>query len=224
VNSTLSRNNLVKRTGVVVKLLDEEFDLVAGRAACFGNRPEHGPTFLFEPTMHLLGRALAGVSMVHEVDVCLSRPDEVCCSGQSWLGSPTPSMAANSPYSLDMGLPVDDDVAAVEGQHASDGAPTAAMTINSFIGTLRKPLSRPILPTTPRLRCTKLSRSMDDDDWIPKRSTHLTTKSKFRAHRPEAQVRKVMMKHLGLEIETDEASFDEFQTAYVHPSRPSVRR
>jgi hypothetical protein len=146
VNSTLSRNNLVKRTGVVVKLLDEEFDLVAGRAACFGNRPEHGPTFLFEPTMHLLGRALAGVSMVHEVDVCLSRPDEVCCSGQSWLGSPTPSMAANSPYSLDMGLPVDDDVAAVEGQHASDGAPTAAMTINSFIGTFRKPLSRPILP------------------------------------------------------------------------------
>lgn len=178
-------------------------------------------------TMHLLGRAPAGVSMVHEVDFfCLSRPDEVCCSGQSSLGSPTPSMVANSPYSLDMGLPVDDDVAAVEGQHASDGAPTAAMTINSFIGTFRKPLSRPILPTTPRLRCTKLSRSMDDDDWIPKRSTHLTTKSKFRAHRPEAQARKVMMKHLGLEIETalpDEASFDEFQTAYVHPTSVVVQ-
>jgi hypothetical protein len=130
--------SLSRGRGVVVKLLDEEFDLVAGRAACFGNRPEHGPTFLFEPTMHLLGRALAGVSMVHEVDVCLSRPDEVL--------PPTPSMVANSPYSLDMGLPVDDDVAAVEGQHASDGALTAAMTINSFIGTFRKPLSRPILP------------------------------------------------------------------------------
>lgn len=53
----------------------------------------------------------------------------------------------------------------------------------------------------------------------------LIAKSKFRADKPEAQVRKVMMKKLGFEVETeilDEASFDEFQTAFKPPLTPST--
>jgi hypothetical protein len=39
-------------------------------------------------------------------------------------------------------------------------------------------------------------------------------------------VRKVMMKHIGVEVETqlpDEASFEEFQTAFKLPLSPSTR-
>lgn len=42
----------------------------------------------------------------------------------------------------------------------------------------------------------------------------MATKSKFRATKPDAQARKVLLKKLGLEVKTekpDEASFEEFQ-------------
>jgi hypothetical protein len=57
----------------------------------------------------------------------------------------------------------------------------------------------------------------DDEDWVPRRSARLAAKSKFRADKPEAQARKVMMKKLGLEVETevpDEDLFYEFQTVF----------
>jgi hypothetical protein len=75
---------------------------------------------------------------------------------------------------------------------------------------------------------TKAERAglLNDDDLIPKRSARLAAKSKYRAARPEAQARKVMMKKLGVEVETelpDEASFDEFQTAFKLPLSSSTR-
>jgi hypothetical protein len=54
----------------------------------------------------------------------------------------------------------------------------------------------------------------------------LAAKSKHREPKPEAQARKVMMKRLDVEVETqlpDEVSFDEFQTAFAQPLAPSTR-
>lgn len=59
-----------------------------------------------------------------------------------------------------------------------------------------------------------------------KRSARLAAKSKHREPIPEAQARKVMMKKLGLETETqlqDEASFDEFQSEFKLPLPSSTR-
>jgi hypothetical protein len=74
------------------------------------------------------------------------------------------------------------------------------------------------LSSPPRLRRTGAERAwageLDDSELVPKRSARLAAKSKYREQKPEAQVRKVMMKRLGLEeVETelpDEASFEEF--------------
>lgn len=54
----------------------------------------------------------------------------------------------------------------------------------------------------------------------------MAAKSKHREPKPKAQARKVMMKRLGVHVETelpDEASFDEFQTAFVLPLSESTR-
>ena len=68
----------------------------------------------------------------------------------------------------------------------------------------------------PRLRITKDPKAADDDDIVPKRSARLAAKSKFKATKPDAQARKVLLKKLGLKVEVemakpDEASFEEFQ-------------
>jgi hypothetical protein len=68
---------------------------------------------------------------------------------------------------------------------------------------------------------------LDDSELIPKRSARLAAKSKYREQKPAAQARKVMMKRLGLEdVPTelpDEASFEEFQTAFAPPLSMSMR-
>jgi hypothetical protein len=84
----------------------------------------------------------------------------------------------------------------------------------SFIDAFKLPLEQPLIASPPRLRVTKDPKAIDDGDFVPKRSARLAAKSKFRALMPEAQARKVLMKKLGLEVETekpDEASFEEFQ-------------
>ena len=63
-------------------------------------------------------------------------------------------------------------------------------------------------------------------DFVPKRSARLATKSKFWKPKPEARVRKVMMKRLGFEIPTEvpnQASFEEFQQAFALPLSPMKR-
>jgi hypothetical protein len=97
--------------------------------------------------------------------------------------------------------------------------------VESFIAKYKEPLEQPIL-SMPRLRLTKAASSVEDEDWIPKRSARLAAKSKFREEKPEAQARKVMMRRLGLDSETvvpDEASFEEFQTAFTLLLSPSKR-
>jgi len=104
----------------------------------------------------------------------------------------------------------------------------ATMPIEEFISTFRLPLPQSVLLSTPRLRMTRAekARVLEDDELVPKRSARLAAKSKYRAARPEAQARKVMNKRLGVEVETelpDEASFEEFQTAFKLPLSPSTR-
>jgi len=104
----------------------------------------------------------------------------------------------------------------------------ATMLVEEFISTFRLPLPQPVLLSTPRPRMTRAekARVLEDDELVPKRSARLAAKSKYRAARPEAQARKVMNKRLGVEVETelpDEASFEEFQTAFKLPLAPSTR-
>lgn len=104
----------------------------------------------------------------------------------------------------------------------------ATTPVDEFISTFRLLLSPPVVSSMPRARVTRSekARELEDDDLIPKWSACLAAKSKYRATRPEAQARKVMMKRLGVEVETelpDEASLEEFQTAFKLPLSPSTR-
>jgi hypothetical protein len=97
------------------------------------------------------------------------------------------------------------------------------MPVDNFISTFRKPLSQPILSSPPHLQITRSARERDDEELIPKWRARLATKSRFREPKSEAQARKVMMKRLGVEVETqlpDEASF---QAAFTLPLTPSMR-
>jgi hypothetical protein len=65
-----------------------------------------------------------------------------------------------------------------------------------------------------------------DSELVPKRSARLAAKSKFRASKPDAQARKILMKKLGEDVPTeepDQAAFDEFQVAFKLPLDPSSR-
>jgi hypothetical protein len=82
----------------------------------------------------------------------------------------------------------------------------------SFIDAFELPLKQPLIASPPRLRVTKEPKVVDDGDFVPKRSARLAAKSKFRASKPDAQARKVLIKKLGLEVETekpDETSYEE---------------
>lgn len=88
----------------------------------------------------------------------------------------------------------------------------------------RRPLLTPLVSSLPRLRSTKVAAW--EDDMVPKHSARLAAKSKFRAAKPEAQARKVMLKKLGAAVETekpDEASFAEFQQVFALPLSPSEK-
>jgi hypothetical protein len=106
--------------------------------------------------------------------------------------------------------------------------PLQLMPVDDFISSFRMPLSPPVLSSPPRLRVTRSARArtIEDAELVPKRSARLAAKSKYREQKPEAQARKVMMKRLGIEVETqlpDEASFEEFQTAFKLPLSQSTR-
>jgi hypothetical protein len=102
----------------------------------------------------------------------------------------------------------------------------AADAVNDFVDSFRWPLQQPLVASPHRLRVTGKINYDADNDFVPKRSARLAAKSKFRELKPEAQVRKVMMKRLGLEtlIEVpDEASFEEFQQAFALSLLPMMR-
>lgn len=75
--------------------------------------------------------------------------------------------------------------------------------IDGFISTFKKHLEQPIILSPPTLRKTRTTRQLiDEDDLVPKRSARLAAKSRYRESKLEAQARKVMMKRIGLEVET----------------------
>lgn len=108
---------------------------------------------------------------------------------------------------------------------AEAGQPESA---EDFIGAFKKPLEQPLITSTPKLRQTRrrAPRDRTNEQLVPKRSARLAKKSKHREPKPDAQARKVMMKRLGVHVETehpDEASFDEFQTAFKLPLSDTTR-
>jgi hypothetical protein len=108
------------------------------------------------------------------------------------------------------------------GQEPDDGAVVVVpVPMDDFVARFRAPLPQAIL-STPILRTTRpvRGREIHDEDLLPKRSARLAAKSKFREAKPEAQARKILMKKLGVEVETQEpdtASFDEFHTVFTSP-------
>jgi hypothetical protein len=54
---------------------------------------------------------------------------------------------------------------------------------------MKLPLQEPLIRTSPRYRVARAI----DDDWIPRRSVHLATKSAFRDPQPEKQARRVLL-------------------------------
>jgi hypothetical protein len=100
-------------------------------------------------------------------------------------------------------------------------------SIDFFINAMSVPLVTPVISASPRLRITR--RGPDerlDAELIPKRSARLAAKSKFRASKPDAEARKILMKKLGEDVPTEEpdlAVFEEFQVAFKLPLDPSSR-
>jgi hypothetical protein len=98
------------------------------------------------------------------------------------------------------------------------------MTTDDFVSSFKKPLDPSVILSTPKLRQTRSARAVargpSDEELILKRSARLAAKSKHREPKPEAQARKVMMKRLGVHVDTelpDKACFDEFHTAFTTP-------
>lgn len=77
---------------------------------------------------------------------------------------------------------------------------------DEFINIFKKSLPQPLLSAPPHAHVTRAEKARaarrDDHELVPERSARLAAKSKSRAPRPEAQARKVMMKRLGVEVET----------------------
>jgi hypothetical protein len=67
-------------------------------------------------------------------------------------------------------------------------SPTTTL-VAAFINSMRLPLQEPLIKTPPRARTTRAV----DDDWIPRHSDRLATKSAFRDPQPEKQARRVML-------------------------------
>jgi len=91
----------------------------------------------------------------------------------------------------------------------------AQVSVDDFIASFKKPLEQSLL-NTPQLRVTKEACRDEDLLWVPRRSARLAANSRYRENKPDAQARKVLMKKLGYEVDTerpDEASFDELHEA-----------
>lgn len=98
-------------------------------------------------------------------------------------------------------------------------SPCEPGSITSFLDNITVPLEPPLVSSPPRARATKTV-AATDEELVPKRSARLAVKSRFRATKPDAQVRKVLMKKLGEDVPTEEpdrASFVEFQVAFQLP-------
>jgi hypothetical protein len=131
------------------------------------------------------------------------------------------------PAQVDAGLPVQDLVGAPDAAVVLTTTPVgvadmavaapvvATQSVDEFISELIKPLPQTIL-STPSLRSTRDPRAIDTVEWLPKRSARLAAKSRFREEKPDKQARKILMRKLGYDVQTehpDEATFQEFHDA-----------
>lgn len=193
--------------GMVGATLDEEFELLRGRSLCISIGPLDGLEYLF-------GSEAVDFDVCREtaqaVDLCLSGPDDAGLGQTSpFLGSPIgPRSLVHESSTLSLSPSV---VAANYDDRRMQNTPS--LQIDEFIARYTKPLPQPILLSQTR-------------DLVPKRSARLAAKSKHMVPKPQDQVRKVMMKRLGVQVETehlDEATFDEFQVAFKLPLEEDTR-
>lgn len=71
------------RHGIIGKWINEDDNLMMGRSSYFAEA-EDGPSFLFEPCVEY---DEGWHTFAHEIDICLSGPEEACSSGPPSLGS-----------------------------------------------------------------------------------------------------------------------------------------
>jgi hypothetical protein len=126
-------------------------------------------------------------SVVHEIDFCLSGPEEAYSSGPSspnsnpaYSDGESLGWATQTPFRLDADIEVPCSDHHDHGT-MNNGRDPDASSVEDFIASYKKPLTQPILPSTRRLRTTKAARVAEDEDWISKRSARLAAKSRFRA-------------------------------------------
>lgn len=212
--------------------LEEEFGLLAGRLARIPTGPVIGPDCLFGSSQE--AQSDGGFYRV-AVDICLSGPEDTgsgpCSPGMAQLqfGPEQTGTGITSTSSAHDSEPPTSPLAFVGDDVTEETTLRAGtLSVDEFISSFKLPLPEPILLSTPKPRMTRAqkARFLEDDELVPKRSARLAAKSKHREPRPEAQARKVMMKRLGVEVETelpDEASFNEFQTAFKLPLSSSTR-
>jgi len=140
---------------VVRKALDEDFGLVVGHLGCLASDSADGPSFLFEPSTSAL--ELDGpLSMLHFIDDCLAAHVNTGPDGTHlFLASSGERPSMHEAPGVDH---------AVQAP-STDGEPNNHVrpTVESFIAKYKKPLEQPIL-SMPRLRSTKVSRSVEDEE------------------------------------------------------------
>jgi hypothetical protein len=142
--------------------------------------------------------------------------------GQKGTVVPSAYFCAQSDNGTEKTTPTEPDLH-VATPEDGDAVGRASLPPDQFIQSFKKPLQTPVIQSTPRLRTT---RHKQTDGAFPKRSARLAAKSGHREPKPEAQARKIMMKKLGVHVQTeapDEASFDEFQTAFIEPVQQTTR-
>jgi hypothetical protein len=194
-----------------------------GRVATVITGPLDGPDFLFGGDYSAVERGPLASDLGRAVNECFASPEPgcLCTPNVAQVGGPTVH-AGSVDDPVDLAAP-----ALGEDAHGDRSAPAPPpQTLDDFISTFKKQLEQPIILSPPRLRKTRTPRHVDDDGFVPKRSVRLAKKSAHREPKPEAQARKVMLKRIGLEVDTvrpDEATFDEFQTVFANPLSESTR-
>ena len=182
--------------------------------------------------------ASATTPLAGEVDFSLSGPDDDMADSSSQRDLDPAMVEAQTTLPLDHGVndmaprasaSVEYEVAPssqASTTHINVATLTPTMTIDDFISRYKKLLDQPIILSPSRLRITRDPRARSYEELIPRRSARLAAKSKHREQKSEAQARKVMMKRFGFDVETehpDEASFEEFQTAFAVPLTETAR-
>lgn len=208
--------------GFVASVLARDNELLMGRALLRQGGMDDGPDFILGPCLE--HHVVPGRELIVVVDLCLSGPDDY----DSGPASPRTAGAAGDEdiYGVSPLVAAEDDVADdLPARRSPSVEKSAPPSPNTFVASFKRGLDTPLL-STPILRITRRVRLAEDPDFVPKRSAQLATKSGYRELRPEAQARKVMMRRLGFEKETevpDEASFEEFQELFKQPLTPSKR-